>query len=157
VPEIGEGARVYLPIEVEGALFSLGDVHARQGDGELVGAPEFAARVTVRLSVTDAVAPRWPLVEVGGCWQVVTSAPTEAECLRLGAHEAARLIRERHGLTLTDAMFLLTMTARLTCARTGDFGGLWPVACTAFPLALIAAAAAGRVTAPLSIPAGLAG
>jgi amidase len=142
VPEIGEGSRVYLPIEVDGALFSLGDVHARQGDGELVGAPEFAARVTVRLSVTDDVSPRWPIVEAGGCWQVITSAPTEAECLRLGAHEAARLITEKHGLPLTDALFLLTMTARLTCSRTGDFGGLWPVTSTAFPLDLIARAAA---------------
>src|SRR5436190_22160655 len=37
-PQIRAGAKVYLPIEVDGALFSLGDVHARQGDGELVGA-----------------------------------------------------------------------------------------------------------------------
>ena len=33
--------------EVAGALFSLGDVHARQGDGEVVGAPEMAARTAV--------------------------------------------------------------------------------------------------------------
>ena len=36
---------------VPGALFSLGDVHALQGDGEVVGAPEIAARVTARFSI----------------------------------------------------------------------------------------------------------
>lgn len=33
--EICEGARLYLPVFVEGALFSMGDGHAAQGDGEL--------------------------------------------------------------------------------------------------------------------------
>lgn len=35
--ELGVGSTLYLPIEVEGALFSTGDGHARQGDGELGG------------------------------------------------------------------------------------------------------------------------
>lgn len=35
--ELTEGATLYLPIAVEGALFSCGDGHARQGDGEVSG------------------------------------------------------------------------------------------------------------------------
>lgn len=38
-PFIRKGARQDLPIEVEGALFSLGDLHACQGDSEVAGAP----------------------------------------------------------------------------------------------------------------------
>jgi acetamidase/formamidase len=46
------GATLYLPIGVEGALFSLGDTHAAQGDGEVCGtAIETAMDVVVRLSV----------------------------------------------------------------------------------------------------------
>jgi len=33
--ELVEGTRLYLPIPVDGALFSAGDCHARQGDGEV--------------------------------------------------------------------------------------------------------------------------
>ena len=46
------GVTLFLPVGVEGALFSLGDTHAAQGDGEVCGtAIETAMDVTVRLSV----------------------------------------------------------------------------------------------------------
>jgi acetamidase/formamidase len=35
--DIAEGVELYLPIEVDGALFSVGDTHAAQGDGEVCG------------------------------------------------------------------------------------------------------------------------
>jgi len=47
-----QGSTLYLPIEVEGALFSIGDGHAAQGDGEVCGtAIEAPMEVTVRLTV----------------------------------------------------------------------------------------------------------
>ncbi|KAG8215651.1 hypothetical protein J3R82DRAFT_7522 [Butyriboletus roseoflavus] len=47
-----KGATLYLPIEVEGALFAIGDGHAAQGDGEVCGtAIETPMDVTVRLTV----------------------------------------------------------------------------------------------------------
>ncbi|KAH7104479.1 acetamidase/formamidase [Auriculariales sp. MPI-PUGE-AT-0066] len=50
-----EGSTLFLPIEVEGALFSLGDGHAAQGDGEVCGtAIETPMRATVRLTVIPA-------------------------------------------------------------------------------------------------------
>ncbi|KAF9002159.1 hypothetical protein BDQ17DRAFT_1357526 [Cyathus striatus] len=46
------GSTLYLPVEVDGALFSIGDGHAAQGDGEVCGtAIETPMKVTVRLSV----------------------------------------------------------------------------------------------------------
>ncbi|KAJ8597201.1 Acetamidase/Formamidase [Rhizopogon salebrosus TDB-379] len=46
------GSTLFLPIEVEGALFSIGDGHAAQGDGEVCGtAIETPMKVTVRLLV----------------------------------------------------------------------------------------------------------
>ncbi|EGN97540.1 hypothetical protein SERLA73DRAFT_184283 [Serpula lacrymans var. lacrymans S7.3] len=46
------GSTLYLPIEAEGALFSIGDGHAAQGDGEVCGtAIETPMKVTVRLTV----------------------------------------------------------------------------------------------------------
>jgi acetamidase/formamidase len=46
------GTRLYLPVEVPGALFSIGDGHAAQGDGEVCGtAIETPMRATVRLTV----------------------------------------------------------------------------------------------------------
>ena len=46
------GTKLYLPVEVPGALFSVGDTHAAQGDGEVCGtAIETAMRIRVRLGV----------------------------------------------------------------------------------------------------------
>lgn len=51
---ITQGSRLYLPILAPGALFSLGDGHAAQGDGEICGtAIETPMQVTVRLTVRN--------------------------------------------------------------------------------------------------------
>jgi acetamidase/formamidase len=50
--QLGPGATLYLPVEVEGALFGVGDTHAAQGDGEVCGtAIEGAMSVALRLTV----------------------------------------------------------------------------------------------------------
>jgi amidase len=127
-PPIGIGARVYFPIEVDGAIFSLGDVHARQGDGELAGAPEIGARVTVRLSVKDQTVAAWPLVERDGRIYIIASAATEAEAIRLASIELAGLLMRAHdGMRFANAMILLTLCAEIRCMRTGTWGDHGPV------------------------------
>jgi acetamidase/formamidase len=50
--QLGPGSTLYLPIEVDGALFGVGDTHAAQGDGEVCGtAIEGSMTVSLRLSV----------------------------------------------------------------------------------------------------------
>ncbi|MDQ1367411.1 MAG: hypothetical protein QOE57_3453 [Acidimicrobiaceae bacterium] len=50
--QLGAGTTLYLPIEVDGALFGVGDTHAAQGDGEVCGtAIEGSMTVSLRLSV----------------------------------------------------------------------------------------------------------
>jgi acetamidase/formamidase len=52
IRHVGAGATLYLPVAVEGALLSLGDGHAAQGDGEVCGtAIETNAVATLRLSL----------------------------------------------------------------------------------------------------------
>ncbi len=65
IKHLTAGATLYLPVGVEGALFSLGDTHAAQGDGEVCGtAIETAMDVVLRLSVRKDVkvdAPQYDL------------------------------------------------------------------------------------------------
>ena len=50
--DIARGSELHLPVEVPGALFSVGDTHAAQGDGEVCGtALESAMRVALRFEV----------------------------------------------------------------------------------------------------------
>ncbi|MEQ9245843.1 MAG: acetamidase/formamidase family protein [Nitratireductor sp.] len=52
IRDLAAGTTLYLPVEVEGALFSIGDTHAAQGDGEVCGtAIESQMNVAVKLDV----------------------------------------------------------------------------------------------------------
>ena len=52
IKQLVAGTTLYLPVWVDGALFSIGDGHAAQGDGEVcVTAVEMMARVTLRFGL----------------------------------------------------------------------------------------------------------
>jgi acetamidase/formamidase len=61
VRDLAIGTQLILPVAVEGALLSIGDTHAAQGDGEVCGtAIESAMRVAVTIDVLPGEAPRFP-------------------------------------------------------------------------------------------------
>jgi len=65
VKHVGIGSTVYLPVEVEGALFGTGDPHAAQGDGEVGGSGiEAPMRITMRLTVRRDLQVDYPEYEV---------------------------------------------------------------------------------------------
>ena len=62
--ELVAGSTVYLPVHVRGALFSIGDGHAGQGDGEVCGTGlETSLRATIRLNLRKGAQLRWPRAE----------------------------------------------------------------------------------------------
>jgi acetamidase/formamidase len=63
--QLGPGTTLFLPIEVDGALFGVGDTHAAQGDGEVCGtAIEASTTVSLRLSVRRDMAIDTPEFDV---------------------------------------------------------------------------------------------
>ena len=61
VRQLVAGSRLWLPVDVPGALFSIGDLHFAQGDGEVCGtAIEIAGAATVRFALHDGPAPAAP-------------------------------------------------------------------------------------------------
>jgi amidase len=132
VPAVKTGCRLHIPIEVPGALFSLGDVHACQGDGEVVGAPEVEARVVVRFGLAQGRQSEWFMIEDACRWHSAYSAVNEFEAARLAVFQNARFIAETHGIELKDALIFLTIAGSLTISRTGMWGGMPPVVCSSF-------------------------
>lgn len=131
IPAVRPGCRLYIPIEAPGALFSLGDVHACQGDGEVVGAPEVEARVTVRFDVQPGRHADRFMIEDDDEWHSACGAGDEFEAGRLAVFQNARFIAARHGIELEDALVLLTMVGRLTICVTGGWNGP-RVVCSSF-------------------------
>jgi len=65
IRQLGPGSTLYLPVEVEGALFGVGDTHAAQGDGEVCGtAIEAPMTVALRLTVRTDLAIDTPELDV---------------------------------------------------------------------------------------------
>jgi formamidase len=73
VKHLTKGSRLFLPVAVDGALFSTGDAHFAQGDGEVcVTAIEMQATCTVRFGVHEGEAERqgirFPRFDCRGAW-----------------------------------------------------------------------------------------
>jgi acetamidase/formamidase len=137
--DIVEGAEVYLPVEVPGALFSLGDTHAAQGDGEVCGtAIESPMVVTVRLELVKGAAPRFPRIlnprprsrhlDVMG-YDITTGIGPD---LMTGARDALSqmvdLIAERQGMEPVEAYLLCSACADLKISEIVDQPN-WIVSC----------------------------
>ena len=63
-PQMRAGSTVFLGVNVEGAMFSVGDGHYRQGEGEACGtAVEGAMTTTLIVELIKGGAPGWPRIE----------------------------------------------------------------------------------------------
>jgi acetamidase/formamidase len=103
------GATLYLPVGVEGALFSLGDTHAAQGDGEVCGtAIEAAMDVVVRLSVRRDISVDAPEYDVPA-----GVGPDLMEAARDATRAAIAYLGERYGLERQEAYALVSVAADL--------------------------------------------
>ena len=118
------GTTLWLPIGVEGALFSVGDTHATQGDGEVCGtAIETAMDVVLRLSVrTDFsletphyVLPPGALAATeGSAFHVTTGVgPDLMEASKQAVRQAIGYLGERYGLDPQEAYAVCSVAADL--------------------------------------------
>ena len=125
------GTTLYLPVGVEGALFSLGDTHAAQGDGEVCGtAIETPMHATVRLTVRKDVhvsAPEFltpgPLAAATNIGPYYATDGVGPE-LRAAAQEAVRrmidYLGREHGISPVDAYLLCSVGCDLKISEVVD-------------------------------------
>lgn len=103
-PEIRAGTTVYLGVNVDGALFSVGDGHYRQGEGETCGtALEGAMHVTLIVDLIKGCAPAWPRLEQDDAIATVGSARPLEDAWRCSQVEMVRWLAELYGLGTMDA------------------------------------------------------
>ncbi len=119
-PDVCPGNIVYLPVEVEGAYFFTGDVHAKQGQGELCGvALEIAAKVTLKFELIKHKKIRWPRIESPTELMVVGSAKPMEDAARIAYAELIDWMVE-YGWDRLDAYQALTQDGKLYCANMVD-------------------------------------
>lgn len=120
-PEMKVGTTCFLGVNVEGALFSVGDGHYRQGEGESCGtAVEGAMDVTLVVDLVKGGAPGWPRLESDDHYCVVGSARPLEDAWRASQVGMVGWLGELYGLDPLDAYQLLTQIALSPLANVCD-------------------------------------
>ncbi|MDP6707879.1 MAG: acetamidase/formamidase family protein [Alphaproteobacteria bacterium] len=112
--ELVPGTTLYLPVFNEGALFSAGDGHAVQGDGEVcVTAIETSLAGTFELVLRKDLDLAFPRAETASHYITMGMDPDLDDAAKQALRDMIRLIQERSNLTAEDAYTLCSLAADL--------------------------------------------
>ena len=126
-----KGTRLFLPVEVPGALYSMGDGHAAQGDGEVCGtAIETPMRATVRLTVRKDMQVQEPqFLTAGPLAQRTNTAPYYAtdgigpdlmEAVRNAVRHMIGHLQRTYQLSRAEAYMLCSVAVDLKLCEVVD-------------------------------------
>ncbi|MDP9458723.1 MAG: acetamidase/formamidase family protein [Actinomycetota bacterium] len=138
------GTTLWLPVHVEGGMFSCGDPHAVQGDGEVcLTAVEAPATTTLRFTLhkKSIAAPSFRVPpnavrdpNVGGYHATMGISPDLLECSRMATRAMIEWLQEEQGLSREDSYILCSIAGDLKVIEVVD-AGMWNVAMT-MPLSI---------------------
>jgi acetamidase/formamidase len=132
------GSTLWVPVHLPGALFSCGDPHAAQGDGEVsVTALEAPLTGSMRLTLHKKAisTPRFRVpaggaaIRTGGYQATMGLSPDLMEGSRIAVRAMIEWLTDSCGLTADDAYLLCSITGDLRIIEVVD-AGVWNVAMT---------------------------
>jgi acetamidase/formamidase len=120
-PEMRAGTTCYLGVNVEGALLSLGDGHARQGEGETCGvAVECAMDTVIVVDLIKGRACPWPRLENDDYVMSTGSARPLEDAFRIAHTDMVQWLAVEFGFSPMDAYQLVTQVSESPVANVCD-------------------------------------
>ncbi|MCC1492873.1 acetamidase/formamidase family protein [Cognatishimia sp. F0-27] len=117
--ELVAGTTLYLPVHTEGALFSCGDGHGAQGDGEVcVTAIETALRGRFRLTVRRDLDMTYPEAETPTHLITMGFHADLDRCVELALRRMIEVVTARTGIARHEAYMLCSLAADLRITQT---------------------------------------
>jgi acetamidase/formamidase len=117
--EMTPGAKLYLPVFVPGALFSCGDGHGVQGDGEVcVTAIETALQGRFKLTLRRDLRLDYPRAETPTHYMTMAMDPDLDQCVVRALRDMIALLGEKRNLSREDAYTLCSLAADLRVTQT---------------------------------------
>lgn len=118
---ISEGTNIYLPVFNEGALLSMGDVHAVMGDGEIgVSGAEIGAEIHIEVEVINNITLQNPIIETNDCYYTIASALTLDEAYKIAVENMFDIVFSKCDLSKNDLIMLLSLTADIEVCQVVD-------------------------------------
>lgn len=112
--DVCAGNALYLRAQREGGLLVLGDLHAAQGDGEILGlGAECAGEVTLHVTKDERWLPVRPMIEKEASFVSVACRPDYREARNLAARDAAKLLARVADVTEQEAYLYVTTVGDL--------------------------------------------
>lgn len=119
--KIGKGSTLYLPVCTDGALLSMGDLHALMGDGEVfICGMETAGEITVRVTVLKASELPTPFLVSGDRVMTIQSAQTLDEASALASRKMFAWIQSAFSMDALRAGMLMSLQADLAVCQIVD-------------------------------------
>lgn len=119
--ELIAGSSLYLPVHVPGALISIGDGHALQGDGEVtITALETSLRGTVQIFVRKGKPIRWPRAETPTHFITMGLHPDLNEAARMATREMIDFLVSEKGMSRDEAYMLCSLAVDLRVTQLVD-------------------------------------
>jgi acetamidase/formamidase len=120
-PEMRAGTTCYLGVSVEGALFSIGDGHYRQGEGETCGvAVEGAMNTVLLVDLIPGRATPWPRLENDDYIMSTGSARPLEDAFRIAHGDLIMWLVEEFGFDKLDAYQLVSQVSESPVANVCD-------------------------------------
>jgi acetamidase/formamidase len=118
---IGAGATMYYKVQVDGGLFSIGDPHVSQGDGEISGtAIESSLDVLFQIVLRKDFSFPAPLLETPKYWIVHGFDEDLNQATRNAANQMLGLLHEHMGLSRDDAYSMLSVAGDVGVTQVVD-------------------------------------
>lgn len=119
--DVKKGSKIYFPVFTEGALLSLGDVHASMGDGELTsGGIDINAEVLVQIDLIKHKKINSPIIETDSSVIVVSNAINFYKANRLATLEMIHLLAELLEINKIEAYWLISICGDLKISQAFD-------------------------------------
>jgi len=116
---LSAGAKLYLPVFVPDALFSCGDGHGVQGDGEVcITAIETALQGRFRLTLRRDMRLAYPRAETATHYMTMAMDPDLDQCVVRSLRDMIALLGEKRNLSREDAYTLCSLAADLRVTQT---------------------------------------
>ena len=118
---IGAGATMYYPVQVDGALFSIGDPHISQGDGEISGtAIEASLNVLMQIVLRKDFTFPSPLLETPKNWIVHGFGADLDDAMKNASIDMLHLLTETQGLSREDGYSLMSVASDFAVTQVVD-------------------------------------
>jgi acetamidase/formamidase len=119
--DLGAGSTLYLPVHVPGALLSVSDGHALQGDGEVcLAAVETSLKGEIQVIVHKGKRIGWPRAETPTQYMTMGFDEDLNQAAKIATREMLNFIVETKGLSREDAYMLLSATMDLVVTQAVD-------------------------------------